>query len=164
MAIIGIFLVGCNVLETTISDTSANLSSITSEVETSIPYASDETLSKFYGDNDILNYKVVRTLGTIALDQGVKDDYGWYSIKLSERPVIIYSNDSRPIYYEFVVIGENGKELGTLTTYARKNKASVIKCVFPYVREYAGLVTKGEEYKVFSNSYPNNIYYGVPSK
>lgn len=163
-AIIGFYIVGCNVSETTISDTSANLSSFTSEIVTSIPYASDETLSKFDGDSEVLNYKVVRTLGTIALDQNIKDDYGWYSTKLSERPVIIYSNDSKPIYYEFVVIGERGEEIGTVTTYARKNKASVIKNVFPYVRMYEGLITKGEEYKVFSDSYPRSIYYGIPSK
>lgn len=150
--------------ETTISDTTVNLSSNNSEVVTSVPYASYETLSKFDGDSEIINYKIARTLGTIALDQGIKDDYGWYSITFSERPVIIYSNDSKPVYYEFVVIGENGVELGTVTVYARKNKASIIKNIFPYVREYSGLITKSAEYKVFSDGYPRNIYYGVPSK
>lgn len=164
IAFIIAFLWSCHIEETTISATTARLYEEETIKESTIPYASKETLVKFDGDSEIISYKIARALGSLELSEKIKEEMGWHSINLSTLPVIIYGIDSRPLYYEFVVINESGREMGTVTLYARKQTSSLIKNVFPYVREYEGLITKNSAYSIFGEGYPRSLYYGIPSK
>lgn len=130
------------------------------------PFASEEDLSQFIGDEDIIYYQIARAIAKANMevnhrykDLGIND-----SCILSNRPVIIYGFDNKPLEYDFIILNSDGQEMGTVSTPARRNSSVS-------VNEYRNTIDKYKETLAVSGM-PNgriyadresNRYVGMPS-
>lgn len=102
-----------------------------------IPYASKEDLQRFSSNTRIVDYNLSREMALFDLKDFRKDVYqGKEDLKLSEMPVIIYDYDNNPKFYEFIVLSSDGKEIGTITSFAKKEVPGFTAYVLPFVRNY----------------------------
>lgn len=115
-----------------------------------IPYASKEELDKFSANQKIVNYALSRETALFDLQDFKKEVFqNKENLALSELPVIVYDYDNTPKYYEFIVL-ENGKEIGTITSFAKKEVPGFTAYVLPFVRNYSD-----KNATLYSNVYPN---------
>ena len=129
------------------------------------PYADSLELAVFKSDNEIVSHNLIRKLAMIELSlEGFNRDMNWEGHKLSEYPVVIYGFDSKPKFYEFMVLDAESKEVGTVRTHSRKKTGGVLNQVSKNVNDYKGLATKsGVGSKLFAD-YGGNLYGGFVSK
>ena len=117
---------------------------------TKIPYANKGILEQFSSNKEIVNYKLSREMALFDLKDFQEELYkDREDLTLSEFPVIVYDNDSNPKYYEFIVLN-NGKAVGTITSFAKKEVPGFTAYVFPFVRNYSE-----ENATKYSEAYPN---------
>ena len=169
-ALMSVVLVSCSdqsPASPTVSGTTKSL--VASEVEdgvalSSIPLASERELSAFEDSAEVIDWKFARTFAYYQFRDAMAGDYGWNDATLSERPVVVYDAQSKPELYEFIVHSYDGRALGTITTYAKKESDTIVAYMLPYVREYQFLVTKGEGFAHIENIYPRDVVVGIPGK
>lgn len=130
-----------------------------------LPLASeDELLSLTKGGDDTLDYRIARKTAIIEFETGYRTSLDWpKGVRLSKRPVVIYNADSKPEIYEFFVL-EEGRPIGTISTYAHTKYPEIIRNVLPFVRDYEPYTTKYRGYKQINDYYPMSVYVGVVSK
>jgi hypothetical protein len=110
-----------------------------------IPFADSSTLASYAKDKSIINYNLARKLALIELDEaGFRQEQKWEGYHLSQRPVIVYGFDSKPVYYEFTVQDAEGKNVGTVSTQAKKKTGGIINEVVPRVKDYTTLFSKSK--------------------
>jgi len=129
------------------------------------PYANINELNKIKEfDNGVVDWRIARTFALIELETWRKDNR-WYGGYLSKKPVVIYDGDSKPRYYEFRVVVTNSgyKEIGAITTVARKALGGPIVYALPTVRNYGAVKTKGPGFKILDCDYPS-FGYGMIGK
>ncbi len=85
--------------------------------EYNMPFSSKGILDSLPSD-DLLSWKTARALAVMRLANS-REEQDWFGARLSEVPIIIYdAENSKPKYYEFIVMSEQGEAIGTITTYA----------------------------------------------
>ena len=124
------------------------------------PYASTEELDELTKSSEnIVNYKVARTLGLIEI-QNFLESCSWSpSATLTETPIVIYSINDTPEYYEFHVI-DNGKIAGYVTCIADKRLGDPIQYISRDRKIYnldanTTKSLKQAKVRIYSNGYPN---------
>ncbi len=148
--------------QTTVGGTSMQVSE-TESTRSQIPYATEEELAQFAGDKSIADYALSRKMALMELSMSsFNETMGWHGTKLSEVPVIVYDYDSKPKYYEFIVMTTAGDPIGTVTAYAKPETETSLAYVLPEVRDYE-VITKGGNLKMFKGEYPHT-FLGIPSK
>lgn len=155
-------MTSCSKEELSLSDTKITYSGTTNV--TNIPFTDIESLNRFNDDSTIVNWKLARKLSMIDLEDEFKSELGWEGTKFSDKPVVIYGYDSRPKYYEFIILDETNKPIGTVTSFARKETDGATSHVLPGVRNYNNVTSKGSAYKIFTGNYPTNVLIGIPGK
>lgn len=85
-------------------------------------------------------------------------------MKYPKKPVLIYGQDSRPKYYEYVIYDAENKAVGTIKTKAKKTSNGVLSEVINAVRDYQAIVSKGSGGMKFFEGTGNNLLLGMPSK
>ncbi len=120
---------------------------------TEIPYADDSVLIEMQKNVTFVDYNLSRRVALLDMSDFSETIDSWKKadkLTLSEKPVIIYDMDRQPKFYEFIVQDEAGKNIGTVTSFARKEVADFTACVLPFVRDYsvAGALT-------YTSAYPN---------
>lgn len=125
---------------------------------TEIPYANVSDLQVFSLNDNVVDYEFSRKMALIDLKDFKKDLFkNNQNATLSEMPVIIYDADNTPKYYEFIV-SEQGKEIGTITCFAKKEVPAFTAYALPFVRDYSQKnATK------YSDMYPYSSQQKVPS-
>ena len=138
---------------------------VSNEFANAIPYADSLELASFKGDNQVVNHNLIRKLAMIELStEGFNNNMSWDGHKLSEYPVVLYGFDSKPKFYEFMVLDAEGKEIGTVRTHSRRKTGGVLNQVSDNVKNYQSLTTKsGVGSKLFAD-YGGNLYGGFVSK
>lgn len=164
LAIFSILLYSCSddLSKPSVGETDTSVLNMTKQSD--IPFADNATLSGLLGDKDVNNYSLVRKMALIEMEMELRQSMNWNGAKLSEKPVIVYDYDSKPKYYEFIVLAADGSPIGTITTFAKKQSDAAVSFALPYVRDYTPVITKGASYKTFIGNYPNAPYYGVLGK
>lgn len=133
--------------------------------KSSIPFETEESLTasgatSLDKKSDIVHYKVMRNLAMKEIVANysevlqIKDSFA-----LSEYPVIIYNYDSRPAYYEFIVL-QNNQPISTVTTFADKKTDDILAFLLPYVRDFSQYDNNDD---FFIGLYPGNPYLGDAS-
>lgn len=130
------------------------------EVVNDVPYASVEELDLLVRSNEnIVNYKVARTLGLIEM-QNFLEPCAWSaSATLTETPVVIYSLNDTPEYYEFHVI-DNNEIAGYVTCAADKRLGDPIQYISRDRKIYnlertTAKSLKQSKVKIYNSGYPN---------
>lgn len=138
---------------------SQDIALINQESDSSI-YASVEELDQISEDSDVYaKWRVSRVLAKIELED-FREDNNWDNATLSERPVIIYSQDFTPKYFEFHVIS-GGKLVGAISCAAKKEIGSPVQYVMEYVNAYEEVNNRGvSNVKIVDNNYPSSFSYG----
>ena len=115
--------------------------------------------------NPLCTLTLIRKLAMIELStEGFNNNMSWDGHKLSEYPVVLYGFDSKPKFYEFMVLDAEGKEIGTVRTHSRRKTGGVLNQVSDNVKNYQSLTTKsGSGSKLFAD-YGGNLYGGFVSK
>lgn len=123
-----------------------------------IPYANVSDLQVFSLNDNVVDYEFSRKMALIDLKDFKKDLFkNNQNATLSEMPVIIYDADNTPKYYEFIVL-EQGKEIGTITCFAKKEVPAFTAYALPFVRDYSQ--TNATKY---SDMYPYSSQQKIPS-
>lgn len=134
------------------------------QVAEDFPFADSLSLKSFDGESSILSYKFARKLSLMELlGTGKIEEMKWSGCKLSELPVVIYGFDSKPKYYEFIVLDPENRALGMVTAYARKKSSTIIREISSAIPDYGNKITKSGNVKLFQD-WMGNDYIGVPSK
>ncbi len=130
-----------------------------------LPLASERELLGLTKNGDgTLDYRIARKTAIIEFETGYRASLDWTKgVRLSERPVVVYNADSKPEIYEFFVLQE-GRPIGTVSTYAHTTYPEIIRNVLPFVRDYKPYTTKYAGYKQVADYYPLSVYVGVVSK
>lgn len=134
--------------------------------ESFIPFADSSTLASYAKDKSIINYNLARKLALIELDEaGFRQEQKWEGYHLSQRPVIVYGFDSKPVYYEFTVQDAEGKNVGTVSTQAKKKTGGIINEVGSGVKNYTALYAKSKsaDMKIIA-SWSGSRYLGLLGK
>lgn len=112
---------------------------------TDFPFSDKEELKLMSGDG-VNDFELIRGVSTLELGAtGMAADMNWIGCRLSELPITIYDLESRPRYYDFIVYNGNNNPIGTVRTYAQKEKSTVIEGVYRRVTDYRALLTKGTD-------------------
>lgn len=115
-----------------------------------IPYASENDFVEFSSNKEIIPYTFSREMALIDLKDFKKGVYqNQEDLTLSELPVIVYDDNKIPKFYEFIVLTNDGTEVGTITTFARKEVPGFTAYVLPFVRDY-----NNENARRYSDTYP----------
>lgn len=153
-----IFIIACMVLQSC-SNPIMNTISVNADFVHDTPYASknelDSLLSKAV---DLVDWRVARIFAALEL---VSSDFsGWDTATLSEYPVIIYSADLLPKYYEFRVISSD-REIGSITTVARKQLGYPTRYMMTEPIQYVGTDMRAALglNKIVDAGYPSRILY-----
>jgi hypothetical protein len=157
-------IASCTNEELYVGDTNISVQNNSDIVFPSIPFADEQSLQEIASNPVNISYGVARKLTAVEMELGIKETMDWYGAKLSEKPVVIYDGKSNAKYYEFIVSDQQGKELGTITTYAQKKADMVVAYVLPFVRDYSALNTKGNNYRLINGGYPSRVLLGVIGK
>lgn len=80
-------------------------------------------------------------------------------ITLSDRPVIVYDYDEKPYYYEFSVLFEDNRIIGTITVDAQPHSTELISYMFPSSLRYDSYDMR---YHRYVGEYPD-VYYRMGS-
>lgn len=130
------------------------------DVVNDAPYASDEELEELArSDENIVNYKVARTLGLIEM-QNFLEPCAWpNTATLTETPVVIYSLNDTPEYYEFHVLDDD-EVVGYVTCVADKRLGDPIQYISRDRKTYNldGVTQRSSnqsKVKIYNNGYPN---------
>lgn len=132
------------------------------EAGNNVPYASVEELDALAkSDANVVNYQVARTLGLIEM-QNFLESCSWSNTAtLTETPVVIYSENDTPEYYEFHVI--DGNEIaGYVTCTADKRLGDPIQYISRDRKIYniSNVTAKSSnqsKIKIYNNGYPNVV-------
>lgn len=138
----------------------------TNQLSTSyIPFADSLELATFSNDKQVIDYSLSRKLALLELDAAkFRQEFNWEGYDISEKPVLIYGHDSRPKYYEFVMLNAEGKPSGTVKTFAKKVSNGVLTEVRENVRDYQSIVSKSPNGMKFFEGVGNSLLVGLPSK
>lgn len=130
-----------------------------------IPYADSSELHNFKTDTDVINYKLARKLALIEIEtDGFTKQLSWDGYKLSEYPVILYGFDSKPKFYDYIVLDAEGQEQGTVRVHSRRKSSGVLYRVEKNINDYRNFITKsGKGAKLFSD-FGGNIFSGMITK
>jgi hypothetical protein len=145
--------------DTTLSPLSSNVAA-----PSDVPFADEQTLAEIAANPAVISYTIARKLATVKMELSIKESMNWHGARLSEKPVVIYDGKSNAKYYEFIVLDQQDKELGTVTTCAQKESNAVVACILPFVRDYTALITKGGDYKLINGGYPSRLFLGITGK
>ncbi len=128
------------------------------------PYADSNTLKSFSTDNAILNFTFAKKLALLELIATEKwAEHKWEACTLSATPVIIYDFNSKPKYYQYIVLDPEKKAIGSVTAYAQKKSATMIRATNTSVPTFMNTVTKNSSVKYFQD-WSGTSYTAVPSK
>ncbi len=109
---------------------------------TDFPFSDKEELKLMSGD-DIIDFEIVRKISMLELSAtGIAAELNWQGARLSDIPITIYDLNSRPRYYDFIVYSTDHKSIGTVRTYAKMERNTVIEGVYRKVTNYRALLTK----------------------
>ncbi len=138
---------------------------INNESANYIPYADSLDLAVFKSDNEVINYELSRKLALLELEAAqFRQEFAWEGYDISEKPVLIYGYDSRPKYYEFVMLDAEGNPSGTVKTFAKKVSDGVLTEVRDGVRDYQAIVSKSPGGMKFFEGAGGKLLVGLPSK
>jgi len=130
-----------------------------------IPYSSESELSKFQEDDEIVNYNLARKIALLELNgSGLKKKLKWEGNSLAEIPVLIYGLDSKPKYYDFIVLDAEKQEIGTVTVEARKNSGAIINELRKNIRDYNSLYPKSDTGMKLIKDWDGKFYIGLIDK
>lgn len=115
-------------------------------LQSSVPYADSAELQQFAGDAQIVDYKLARKLALIQLytSDRIKTQK-WENYKLSERPVVVYGFDNKPMFYDFFMCDASAVEKATVSVNARKSASVIIKTFGNHVDNYATTKSGGQQ-------------------
>ena len=155
-----IFFIGsCNNDDGIISQSSSTETKNTTNIY--IPYSDSTTLSVFDSDDNIIDYTLARKLTLLEIDySGFGDNMNWANATLSQFPVVIYGFDSRPKYYDFIVIDSENSAIGTVQVEARKVSDGLIVELKDTIRDYNMLLNADTTLSLIAD-WGNNLYRGV---
>lgn len=125
------------------------------------PYASLEELESLTNQSpEYFYWRASRAFALISLED-FRSLNNWYDAYLSDRPIIIYGADGKPLYYEWrVILGSN--EIGAITGNIRKSEGPPITHVLKFATKYNPF-SKGGNVKIISRNYPFTSY-GIVTK
>lgn len=146
--LVSLFLVSCSKEAENISPLSEQLSEIKSQT-VKIPYAKEQELKAFSTNKNVVDYAISRKAALLDLIDFKKDICQNKELTLSDLPVVVYDNDNLPKYYEFIVLDDNKKEIGTITCFAKKETTDFTAYILPFVRDYSE-----KNSTVYSDMYP----------
>lgn len=129
-----------------------------------IPYTDTATLNIIAKNKNFVDYKLAHKLAIIEMGMSINQQMGWNGAKLSPLPVVVYDAKSNPKYYEFIVKKQDGTQIGTITSAAKKEVGGSVAFVVPSVRDYNFVSAKGPAYKMISAGYPNRVLVGLLGK
>ncbi|NOU59494.1 hypothetical protein [Marinifilum caeruleilacunae] len=130
-----------------------------------IPYATITELTNFREDLDIVDYNLTRKLAILELSlDEFNSEMNWEDCTLSEFPVILYGFDSKPKFYEFMVLDLDGNAIGAVRTDARRKTGGVLHQVRENIPEYQKLRTKSGIGTKLIADYAGNLYGGFVGK
>lgn len=125
--------------------------------EFSAPYATLSELEEIERQSsDYVNYKMLRTLAMLEMQEFNEQHYWSSNAVLSETPVIIWQNDTTPKYYEFHVI-DGGSDVGYVTCNVNKKNGDPVAYVGMEKQDYSNDVSRSiaaGTHKVFAANYP----------
>jgi len=128
-------------ISSTISETVINR--FNEEKLLDIPFEKEEVLKSFSGDPQILDYNTARKLALVEfLAVGFDVDMGWEGYKMNPIPVVIYGFDSKPKFYDFIVMDAEEQIAGTVSVYARRTATTVIRSISSSIKDYRTVFSK----------------------
>lgn len=137
-------IVSCTKLEydSTAEVKSTSITRLMQKDENNIPFADSTMLSEFSSDKKMIDYRIARKVAIMELSRHRKS-MNWDGYIISDKPVLVYGQDCKPKYYEFIMYDAEKKPKGTCITYARKSAPSVLNDLVEGVRNYSALASKG---------------------
>ena len=128
------------------------------DFESNAPYATESELTEIKNSSDnYVNYKVSRSLAMLEMEDF--NSVSSFSSKavLSDTPVVIWANNTTPLYYEFHII-DNGEDVGYVTCNIDKTKGDPVVYISDEPQNYSKSDARSvanSKSKIYENCYPN---------
>src|SRR6218665_1358250 len=138
-------VVSCTKLEhdSTPEVKSTSITRLMQNDENHIPFADSAMLTEFSSDKKMIDYRLARKVAIMELSRHRKS-MNWDGYVISDKPVLVYGQDCKPKYFEFIMYDAEKKPKGTCITYARKSAPTVLNDLVGGVRNYSALASKGK--------------------
>lgn len=128
------------------------------------PFADTQTLKSFASDATILNYEFAKKLALSELiGTGQWEAMNWQGATLSATPVIIYDFNSKPKFYNYIVLDPEQQAIGSVVVYAQRKRSTMLRSVSSNVPDFSANVTKSSSIRVFED-WTGTQYTAMPGK
>lgn len=112
------------------------------EAAAGTPFTARKELEAAVLEN-VAHFEVVRRIAALEIEAtGLLEAMRWQGGRLSELPVAIYDFNSKPRYYDFTAYDAAGQPVGTVRTYAKKERSTVIEGMYPGILDYHSLLAQ----------------------